>query len=74
MLKLSGDNAPLLGMISESRDAVRQCPSGKNHLITILINDRYIRLDFSSQEQRHGFLNQAVSSVDRYPFSVIRSS
>ena len=55
MLKLSGDNAPLLGMISESRDAVRQCPSVKNHLITILINDTYIRLDFSSQEQRHGF-------------------
>lgn len=57
MLKLSGDNAPLLGMISESRDAVRQCPSDKNHYITILINDRYIRLDFSSQEQRHGFFN-----------------
>jgi hypothetical protein len=34
MLKLSGDNAPLRGMISDSRDAVRQCPSVKNHLIT----------------------------------------
>jgi hypothetical protein len=33
MLKLSGDNAPFMGMISESRDAVRQCPSVKNHLI-----------------------------------------
>jgi len=55
MLKLSRDNAPLLGMISESRDAVRQCPSVKNHLVTLLINDRYTRLDFSSQEQRHGF-------------------
>ena len=71
MLKLSGDNAPLLGMISESRVAVRQCPSVKNHLITILINDRYIRLDFSSQEQRHGFLNQAVSSKRRGSLSVI---
>jgi hypothetical protein len=34
VLKLNGDNAPLMGMISESRDAVRQCPSVKNHLIT----------------------------------------
>jgi hypothetical protein len=55
MLKLSRDNAPLLGMISESRDAVRQCPSDKNHLIRLRrINYTYIRLDFSSQEQRHG--------------------
>ena len=53
MLKLSRDNAPLMGMISESRDAVRQCPSVKNHLIRLRRNnDRYIRLDFSSQEQR----------------------